>query len=46
MVNLALLTVFLLVAAPEVTWYAFGEELLRNAEDFSSFLWNGFQQLP
>ncbi len=43
-VNLALLAVFLIVAAPEVTWASFGEELLKNTEDFSSFVWNGLQR--
>ncbi|MHA3773326.1 hypothetical protein ACXR0O_17470 [Verrucomicrobiota bacterium sgz303538] len=43
-VNLALLAVFLIVAAPEVSWFSFGRELLENTEDFSSLIWLSLQQ--
>ncbi len=38
--NLALLSVFLVVAAREISWASFGEDLLRNAAEFSAALWN------
>lgn len=44
LVNLALLAVFLILAAPEMSWSSFGEELLANTEDFSSYVWRSLQQ--
>ena len=40
-VNLLLLAVFLILAAPEVSWSSFGRELLTNIEDFSTTIWSG-----
>lgn len=45
LVNLALLAVFLVLAAPELSWASFGEELLANTEDFSSFVWRSLQTI-
>lgn len=39
LMNLALLSFFLILAAPEITWRTFGAELLNNAENASSFIW-------
>jgi hypothetical protein len=41
LVNLVLLAIFLILAAPEVGWGSFGRELLTNIEDFSSTIWSG-----
>ncbi len=38
--NLVLLAVFLIVAAPEITLRSFGLELLGNTEDASALVWN------
>ena len=39
LMNLLILIGLLLVAAPEITWAGFGNELLTNAEDCASFFW-------
>ena len=36
--NLAVLTVLLIVACPQLHWSGFGQELMRNAEDCSEWL--------
>lgn len=38
LMNLAVLTLFLIAASPEVTWVSFGGELLRNTMDFSEWV--------
>ncbi len=37
--NIALLSVFLVVAAREITWATFGADLLKNAAEFSASAW-------
>ncbi len=39
-VNVALLAMFLILAAPEVSWASFGGELLANTEDFCAAAWS------
>jgi hypothetical protein len=36
--NIALLAVFLMIAAPEVSWFAFGRELVANTQNFFQLL--------
>ncbi len=43
LMNLLLLVFFLVMAAPEVSWASFGQELQKHAEDFSSAVWTGFR---
>jgi hypothetical protein len=38
--NLAVLALFLIVAAPEITFLSFGRELLENTEDLCATLWS------
>ena len=38
--NLLVLALFLIVAAPEITFTSFGHELLHHAEDFSETAWH------
>jgi len=42
--NLAVLTVLLLIASPHVTWRAFGIEWLRNAHTFAQWVLLSAQQ--
>jgi hypothetical protein len=35
LMNVLVMTVFLITAAPEITWFDFGRELLENTEDFA-----------
>jgi hypothetical protein len=35
LMNVLVMTVFLITAAPEITWLDFGRELLENTEDFA-----------
>jgi hypothetical protein len=44
LVNLALLSAFLILAAPEVTLAGFSQDLLTRAEDLSEFLWSIFRE--
>ena len=39
LMNVLILAVFLIVAAPEVSFKSFGRELLENAENFSAMVW-------
>jgi hypothetical protein len=39
LMNLLLLTVFLVVASPEITFVSFGRDLLHRTEDFSEMAW-------
>ena len=39
LMNLLLLSFFLVIAAPEISWTSFGQELLHNTEDFSAAVW-------
>jgi hypothetical protein len=41
LMNVILLSVFLVVAVPELSFFAFGREMLHHAEDFSEMVWNG-----
>jgi hypothetical protein len=41
--NLLVLSVFLIVAAPEITFGSFGSDLLGRAEDFSEMAWRAFR---
>lgn len=34
--NVVVMAIFLITAAPEITWYDFGHELLENTEDFAA----------
>ncbi len=43
--NLLLLTVFVVIVARGLTFPAFAHELLRNTEDFSESAWNGAQRI-
>jgi hypothetical protein len=45
LMNLLLLVVFLIVAAPEISFAGFGGEFLRNAEDLSETLWQSARRL-
>lgn len=40
LVNLAILSAFLIIAAPEVSLERFGKDLLENTENLSAFLWD------
>jgi hypothetical protein len=39
LMNVLILAVFLIVAAPEISFSSFGRELLHHAEDFSAAVW-------
>ncbi len=39
LMNVLLLSALLIIAAPEISWAAFGDDLLRNVEDFSAWAW-------
>jgi hypothetical protein len=45
LMNVVLLALFLVIAAPEVSFLSFGRELLTNAEDFSEFVWTATRSL-
>ncbi len=45
LMNLLILALFLILVAPEISFAAFGHELLRNAEDFSEAVWHGVRRL-
>lgn len=36
LMNVVVMAIFLITAAPEITWYDFGHELLENTEDFAA----------
>jgi hypothetical protein len=38
LMNLLVLTLFLIAASPQMSWISFGEELLQNSMDFSEWL--------
>jgi hypothetical protein len=40
LMNVLILAVFLVVAAPEISFASFGHELLVNTEDFSAAVWD------
>ena len=40
LMNLLVLAVFLIVAAPEISFRSFGGELLENTENFSAAVWS------
>ena len=44
LMNLLLLALFLILAAPEITFAAFGHEFLENAEDLSEVVWLGVRR--
>jgi hypothetical protein len=41
LMNVILLSVFLVVAAPELSFFSFARELLHHAEDSSEMIYNG-----
>lgn len=43
--NLLVLSLVLIVSAPEIGWGSYARELLGNAEDFSTAVWDIFEQL-
>jgi len=43
--NLVVLTLFLIAASPQVTWISFGGELLENTMDFSEWVVSVWRQL-
>ena len=45
LMNLLLLALFLIVAAPEITFGSFGRELLHHTEDFSEIAWTALRSL-
>ncbi|HEV7405414.1 MAG TPA: hypothetical protein VGO11_20895 [Chthoniobacteraceae bacterium] len=36
LMNVVIMTIFLITAAPEITWFDFGHELLENTENFAA----------
>jgi len=45
LMNVLLLALFLIVAAPEITFGSFGRELLHYTEDFSEIAWTALRSL-
>ncbi len=45
LMNVLVLALFLIVAAPEITFGGFGRDLWVNAEDFSAAVWGGVETL-
>jgi len=45
LMNLLVLALFLIVAAPEISFASFGRELWANAEDLSAAVWQGVRGL-
>jgi len=45
LMNLLVLALFLIVAAPEISFASFGHELWVNCEDFAAVVWTGSQRL-
>ena len=43
--NLLVLALFLIIAAPEITFTSYGRELLGNVEDFSAAAWGAIRAL-
>jgi hypothetical protein len=43
--NLVVLTLFLIAASPEITWVSFGTDLLQNTMDFSEWIVSILRQL-
>ena len=41
LMNVILLSVFLVVAAPDLSFFSYAGDLLHHAEDFSEMIWNG-----
>jgi hypothetical protein len=45
LMNVLILAIFLIVAAPEISFASFGREFLENAENFSGLVWTSVQRL-